>query len=161
LPINTAYESTEFGETCPVRLLSGIYRKEIAMPGNTYALLIRALSAFMLLALVLTAQASPSNKWRLEFSGNAESSGIIELRISPVGGIPIEATIDIEDGTSENGVAKAVVKSLKVQLPEDGYHIERDDGEDVLLKKKGSAADFDIEIVSNTVKGVRINPDRE
>lgn len=125
------------------------------------ALAIRALSALMLLTLALTAQASPSNKWRLEFSGNAESSGAIVLRISPVGGTPIDATIEIEDGTSENGVAKAVVKSLKTQLPESGYHIERDDGEDVLLKKKSSAADFDVEIVSNTVKGVRINPDRE
>jgi hypothetical protein len=131
------------------------------MPRSRSALLTHTLAALTLLALASAVQASPSNKWRLEFSGNAESSGAIVLRISPVGGTPIEATIDIEDGTSENGVAKAVVKSLKTQLPESGYHIERDDGEDVLLKKKGGAADFDIEIVSNTVKGVRINPDRE
>jgi len=64
----------------------------------------------------------------------------------------------IKDGTGENAVAKAVVKSLKEQLPEDSYHVERDDGEDVLIKKRLGEENFDVEIVSNTVKGVRINP---
>ena len=117
--------------------------------------------AALLLAAALTAQAKPSNKWRLQFSGGADSDGTIVLRISPEGGTPIEASIDIEDGTGENHVAKDVVKGLKAQLPEDGYHVERDDGEDVLIKKRHGTADFDLEIVSNTVKGVRINPDRE
>jgi hypothetical protein len=94
--------------------------------------------ATLLLAASLSAQAKPSNKWRLEFSGGADS-----------------------DGTGENHVAKDVVKGLKAQLPEDGYHVERDDGEDVLIKKRHGAADFDVEVVSNTVKGVRIHPDRE
>jgi hypothetical protein len=117
--------------------------------------------ATLLLAASLSAQAKPSNKWRLEFSGGADSDGTIVLRISPEGGTPIEASIDIEDGTGENHVAKDVVKGLKAQLPEDGYHVERDDGEDVLIKKRHGAADFDVEVVSNTVKGVRIHPDRE
>jgi hypothetical protein len=30
-----------------------------------------------------------------------------------------------------------------------------------LVKKRFGTADFGIEVVSNTVKGVRINPDRE
>jgi len=115
----------------------------------------------VLLAATLAVQASPSNKWRLQFSGGADSDGTIVLRITPKGGTPIEASIDVEDGTGENAVAKTVVKGLKAQLPEDGYHVERDDGEDVLIKKRHGAADFDLEIVSNTVKGVRINPDRE
>jgi len=122
------------------------------------------LLAVTLLALLLaafTAAASPSNKWRLEFSGGADSDGTIVLRISPEGGTPIDASIDVKDGTGENAVAKTVVKGLEAQLPEDGYHVERDDGEDVLIKKRHGAANFDVEIVSNTVKGVRINRDRE
>lgn len=122
------------------------------------------LLAVTLLALLLTAftaAASPSNKWRLEFSGGADSDGTIVLRISPEGGTPIDASIDVKDGTGENAIAKTVVKGLEAQLPEDGYHVERDDGEDVLIKKRHGAANFDVEIVSNTVKGVRINRDRE
>jgi len=129
-------------------------------PKTAFRFLSLALAA-VLLAATLAVQASPSNKWRLQFSGGADSDGTIVLRITPKGGTPIEASIDVEDGTGENAVAKTVVKGLKAQLPEDGYHVERDDGEDVLIKKRHGAADFDLEIVSNTVKGVRINPDRE
>ena len=74
---------------------------------------------------------------------------------------PINVSIDVADGTSENGVAKVVVNTLKAQLPKDGFHIERDDGEDVLIKKRQSAANFDLKIVSNSVDHVRINPQRE
>lgn len=131
------------------------------MQKNRTSLLTSTLSALLLLTVTLTAEASPSNKWRLQFSGGAESAGAIVMRISPEGGTPIEATVDVKDGTGENGVAEAVVESLKAQLPKDGYHVERDDGEDVLVKKHSGAADFDLEIISNTVKGVRINPDKE
>jgi len=113
------------------------------------------------LFLIATAQASTSNKWRLQFSGGANSDGVIILRLSPKGGAPQEVSIAIEDGRGENGVAKDVTESLKAQLPGDIYHVERDDGEDVLIKKRRGTADFGVEILSNTVEGVRINPDRE
>jgi len=74
---------------------------------------------------------------------------------------PLTAEIAVKDGTGENAVAKAVVKGLKEQLPENSYHVERDDGEDVLIKKRFGEENFDLEIVWNAVKGVRINPDRE
>jgi hypothetical protein len=102
-----------------------------------------------------------SNKWRLQFSGNAESDGVITMKFTPKKGEPTVAEIPIKKGTSENGVAKAAVKALKAQLPKDQYHIERDDGEDVLVKRKFGGVYFGYELVSNTVKGVRINPDKE
>lgn len=117
--------------------------------------------ALLLMAIAFNVQASNSNKWRLQFSGGANSDGIITLTISPKDGSPITVTASIEDGRGENDVAKDVVAALKAQLPEDRFHVERDDGEDVLVKKRWGAADFGIEVVSNTVKGVRINPDRE
>ncbi len=106
------------------------------------------------------AAASTSNKWRLEFSGGADSDGTIVIRLSPKEGDPLEASIDIEDGRSENGVAKDVVSGLKEQLG-DRFHVERDDGEDVLIKKRRGNSDVGVEVVSNSVKGVRINLDRE
>jgi hypothetical protein len=123
--------------------------------------LIHTLLIVLSLALLATAEARPSNKWRLQFSGGADSDGTITLLISPLGGEPIRAEIAITDGTGENAVAKAVVAGLREQLPSDGYHVERDDGEDVLVKKRRGAADFEIEVVANTVKGVHINRDRE
>ena len=41
--------------------------------------------AALLLAAALAAEANPSNKWRLEFSGGADSDGVIVLRITPKG----------------------------------------------------------------------------
>jgi hypothetical protein len=131
------------------------------MKTNKLRLLSTVLPALLLMAASMTVEAKPSNKWRLEFSGGADSDGAIVFRISPEGGAPIEATVDITKGTSENNVAKAVVKSLKAQLPKDGYHVERDDGEDVLVKKRRGAANFDVEIVANGVEGVRIKPERK
>lgn len=115
----------------------------------------------LLIAFTFNVQASTSNKWRLQFSGGADSDGVITMTILPKDGLPITVTASIEDGRGENDVAKDVVAALKAQLPEDQFHVERDDGEDVLVKKRFGAADFGIEVVSNTVKGVRINPDRE
>ena len=106
------------------------------------------------------AGASTSNKWRLQFSGGANSDGTIVIRLSPKEGDALEASIAIEDGRSENGVAKDVVSGLKDQVG-DRFHIERDDGEDVLVKKRHGNSNFAIEIVSNSVKGVRVNIDRE
>jgi hypothetical protein len=121
----------------------------------------RCLLAAILLATALTALAKPSNKWRLQFSGGANSDGAIVLHITPVDGTQIAATIDIKNGTGENAVAKTVVKGLKAQLPKDNFHVERDDGEDVLIKKRHGSKNFDVVIASNTVKGVRINPEHE
>jgi hypothetical protein len=113
------------------------------------------------LLLATTLSASPSNKWRLEFSGSARSDGNIVILIDPIGAASIRTETAIQENTRENMVAEAVVQSLRKQLPQDGFHIERDDGEDVLIKKRHGAADFSVEILSNTVENVRINPDRE
>lgn len=117
--------------------------------------------AGIFVTVALSACAASSNKWRLQFSGGADSDGTIVIRLLPEDGTPLEASVDVEDGTGENAVAKAVVEGLRAQLPEDLYHVERDDGEDVLIKKRRGASNFDVVIVSNTVDGVRINPDKE
>lgn len=113
------------------------------------------------LLLSVTAACAESNKWRLQFSGKANSDGVIVLRFTPADGDAITAEISIDNNTGENGVAREVVRALREQLPRDDYSVERDDGEDVLIKKRLGRRDFALEIVSNSVRGVRINPDRE
>lgn len=103
----------------------------------------------------------PSNKWRISFSGGADSDGVIEMDITPEGGETIHTSVSIANKTSENHVAKAVVDGLKEQLPKEAFHVERDDGEDVLIKKKRAGTNFAVVVTSNTVEGVRINPKRK
>ena len=54
-------------------------------------------------------------------------------------------------------VAKAVIQSPGKQLPQGDFHIERDA---VLMKKRWGAAKFNVDIITDTVTNVRINPDR-
>lgn len=118
-----------------------------------------ALSLGLLLASG-TVLAKPSNKWRLEFSGAAESSGEIVLRVQPVGGEPVDVTVAIEANDGENRVAGKVRDALKAALKAD-YRIDRDDGEDVLVKRRWGRPLFEVSLASSTVKDVRINFDRE
>ena len=104
--------------------------------------------------------AKPSNKWRLEFSGAAESPGEIVLRVQPVGGEPIDVAVVIEGNDGENRVAGKVRDAMKKALKED-YRLDRDDGEDVLVKRRWGRPLFEVSLVSSTVKDVRINFDRE
>ena len=104
--------------------------------------------------------AGVQNKWRLEFSGNAESDGRIVLELSPEQGEPRQATVDIRKGRSENGVARDVRDALRAQAGQ-RYTVEVDDGEDVLVKKRSGERDFVVTVVENTVDGVRLEVDAE
>jgi len=125
----------------------------------------RSLAGFALLAgLLLGTQALASdlsNKFRLECSGGADSDGVVTIVVTPDGGEPIETVTEIKKGTSENHVAKAIVEALKAQLPEDQFHIERDDGEDVLVKRRLGEHRFRLAVTSITVKNVRIHVEKE
>lgn len=100
------------------------------------------------------------NKWRLEFSGNAESAGRIVLQLAPAKGKPIRATAQIANGRAENDVARDVGAALQAAAG-NRYNVELDDGEDVLVKKQDGERDFVVTVVENGVQGVKIGIDAE
>lgn len=129
---------------------------------NAHSIARRLGAAFLGIALVLgVAHANESNKWRVQFSESAKSDGTITLEFAPEGESAFEVSVKIEDGTGENKVARTVASGLKAQLPEGHYHVEVDDGEDVLIKKEHGVPDFGLRIVTNSVESVRIDLDRE
>jgi hypothetical protein len=69
--------------------------------------------------------------------------------------------VEIMAHTRENRVAAAIRDVLKAQLPRDGYHVERVDFEDVLIKKRGDTPNFGLELVSNSVEGISITIHKE
>ena len=109
----------------------------------------------------LPAMASDSNKWRIEVNHNAHSDGQVVFRVEPKGGQPTDVIVDIAKDTSENKVAVAIRDAFRAQLPEEAYHIERDDGEDVLVKKKHGAANFSLTLVSSSVENVKFDIEKE
>ena len=122
----------------------------------------RVTRAFTLSLLVLAAsaaQAVPSNKWRLEISGAAESDGELVFAVTPDGGVPQEVTVIVGRADGENEIADKATLAFTIGVGQD-YHVERDDGEDVLIKARSGTPDFSVTIQRNTT-GVRINPDQE
>jgi hypothetical protein len=101
-----------------------------------------------------------SNKWRIEVSEGAKSDGIMLFRVSPKDQAAIDVRVHINDGLRENMVAKAIKNAFRKQLPK-GYHVERDDGEDVLVKRSWGTPRFGLELVSSDVKAVRIDLEKE
>lgn len=102
-----------------------------------------------------------SNKWRLECSGGADSDGRVVLHITPNGEAHQEVTVAIAKGTGENAVARAIRDALKAQLDSKRFHVEIDDGEDILIRKRGRTPDIALQVAENTVAGVRLNSDKE
>jgi len=114
----------------------------------------------LVLATSLAFASGVENKWRLQFSGGAESDGRIVLELAPAEGEPLRATAQISKGRSENGVARDVAAALQAQAGK-RYDVEVDDGEDVLVKKHRGERDFIVTVVENRVRGVGIGVDAE
>lgn len=124
----------------------------------------RALLATLPLCVAINSSAADSplsNKWRLQISGGAESSGTLRFRVTPKDGPPADVTVALKDGRSENGVARDIRDAFSAQLPKDRYSVETDDGEDVLIKKHLGEPSFTVELVASSVDDVRVNFDRE
>lgn len=64
------------------------------------------------------------------------------------------------DGQSENHIAKSARDALGVALGK-GFHVETDDGEDVLVKARHGTGDFGLQLISNTARDVDIKLRRE
>ncbi|MBF6023683.1 hypothetical protein IU514_06555 [Lysobacter niastensis] len=116
--------------------------------------------ACLLLLFVGAVFAAPSNKWRIQVSSDADSDGAVSFRIAPVDGQPIDVSVPIPKGAGENRIASLIRDAMRAKLG-DGYRVEVDDGEDVLVKKHMGDKNFELTITEQTAKGVRITLDRE
>jgi hypothetical protein len=101
-----------------------------------------------------------SNKWRLQVSEGANNDGVMSFRVTPKGGTPIDIPVALKKGRGEDGCARDIRDAFKKALDKKLFSVEVDDGEDVLVKKR-KGENFNIQLVESTVKGTRINFDRE
>lgn len=101
-----------------------------------------------------------SNKWRIKVREGANNTGTLLFRVTPDKGTATDIVVNIEKGRSENGVATDIKNTLKKALDPKVYHVETDDGEDVLVKKR-KGPDYEVKLVESTLKGTRIYLDKE
>lgn len=128
--------------------------------GSRSFIRIAAVACVGLLLALLPAHAA-SNKYRIQVSEGAKSDGEIVFAFSPEGVAAFEVAVPIAKGTSENAVARKIRDVLRQKLDPKAFSVEVDDGEDVLVKKAHGQPNFGLKLVSNSVKAVRINLDRE
>ena len=101
-----------------------------------------------------------SNKWRIKVSEGANNTGTLLFRVTPDKGTATDIVVNIEKGRSENGVAIDIKTTFEKALDPKVYHVERDDGEDVLVKKR-KGPNFEVKFVESTLKGTRIKIHKE
>ena len=112
-------------------------------------------AAAVLSLLAIGAQAEPSGKWRIKLKHRVDNDATIVFRVTPVGGTPIDVETKIPAGSGENKAAKMIRDSFKVSLGE-GYHVETDDGEDVVIKKRKDTPEFELMLTSSNAAGLTI-----
>jgi hypothetical protein len=120
-----------------------------------------ALAIAWLGAAIAADDSSYSNKWRIECSGRAQGEGDIHFRVTPKEGEETDVDVAIAQGRSENDVARDIRDAFKSQLPTERYHVESDDGEDVLIRVKKGTPDFSLVLVESTVEHVRLHLEHE
>jgi hypothetical protein len=121
-----------------------------------------AVVSSVMLAAIAFADASPtSNKWRIELSGQALTTGDLVFRVTPSQGDATDVAVNIKSGRAENNVAKDVRDALAAKLSPQRYSVEVDDGEDVLIKKKEGQPDFALELLEANVQNVTIKVEGE
>ena len=113
------------------------------------------LLAGVLAAFATLASAEPDSKWRVKFDHWAETDGDLVLRIAPLNGTPIDVSTRISKDTTENKAAELVTGALKAQLG-NGYKVEVDDGEDIVIKKSGKTPKFEVSMLSSSVTGLNV-----
>ncbi len=121
-----------------------------------------AVVSSLVLAALAFADASPtSNKWRIELSGQALTTGELVFRVTPSQGEATDISVAIKSGRAENNVAKDVRDAFASKLSPQRFSVEVDDGEDVLVKKKEGQPDFAIELVEASVQNVTVKVEGE
>jgi len=121
---------------------------------------VTVLAAIGMTVLATIAQADPAGKWRIEFGSHADDDGVITLRVSPEGGTPVEVETKVVAKSGADKVANAVRDSLRATLGE-GYHVEIDDGEDVVIGRRAKTPKFEVTLAGSTITGLEVKVGRE
>lgn len=122
---------------------------------------LRLLALFLLLLPLAALADGPSNKWRIQLNHSAKVDGEVELAFTPKGATATSVVVKIPAGTHENQAARLIRDAIRAQFGKSVYKTEIDDGEDVLVKTRGSTPNVEIVVVRNTAEGLGVNLDRE
>lgn len=101
-----------------------------------------------------------SARWRVQLGDEAKSEGSLIFNVEQQAGSTLQVFVEIAGGSPRNVIAAAIRDAFREQLPEEAFEIEVDDRDNVLLRKKGDAPEFDVTLLRSTVTALRVKLDR-
>src|SRR5690348_2822114 len=91
--------------------------------------------AALVAASAWAATAPPSaGVWNIAATGKAASSGDLEFRVTSIDGSdPVEISVPVIAGSSEQAMARTIRRVMSSQLPRDRYSVELGEGGNVMV----------------------------
>jgi hypothetical protein len=112
-------------------------------------------AALVLATAASIAEADPALKWRIQFADYTANDGTITFHVAPEGGTAVDVETKLTKGTGASSTARAVKDSLKAALGE-GYKVETDDGQDVIVRANSKTPKFDLTLAGSTLAGLSV-----
>ncbi len=114
--------------------------------------------AALVAAFAHAASAPPSaGVWNIATSGKAASSGDLAFRITATDGSdPVDITVPVMSGASEDSVARSIRRALSSQLPRDRFSVQLGEGANVLVSDPRGRPNFTLELVDSDIENVRV-----
>jgi hypothetical protein len=115
-------------------------------------------SAALVAASAFAATAPPSaGVWNIATSGKAASSGDLEFRVTATDSSdPVEITVPVIAGASEQAMARTIRRALSAQLPRDRYNVELGEGGNVMVSDPRGRPNFTLELLDSDIDNVRV-----
>lgn len=115
-----------------------------------------AASAFA--APSLAANGPPlASTWNIAASGSAASSGDLSFRITRGDeSNPVDITVPVMSGATQESVARSISRSLSSQLRRDQYNVQLGENGNVLVSDPRGQPHFSLELVDSDVENVRV-----
>lgn len=109
-------------------------------------------------AFVFAAPAPPSaGVWNIATTGKAASSGDLEFRITSTDGSdPVEITVPVIAGASQDSVARSIRRALSSQLPHDRYDVQLGEAGNVQVSDPRGRPTFTLELLTSDIDNVRV-----
>ena len=115
------------------------------------------IAAFMA-ASALAASGPPlASAWNIAASGRAASSGDLDFRITRADGSdPVDITVPVISGASQDTVARSINRALSSQLRRDRYTVQLGENGNVMVSDPREQPNFSLELVDATIENVRV-----
>lgn len=95
--------------------------------------------------------------WNIRPTGIASSSGDIVLRVVPPDGSdPVEITVPVLSGSTDQEVARSIRRAMNSQLRSDHFDVSIGEGANVLVTSPRSRAIFGVGLVTSDVDNMRV-----